>query len=194
MSAKLNIKIIQGTTFRQVLRWESGTKVYVPITNITKSAPTVITAPGIAVPLGWRVKITNVAGMKEINSDEVYHVVSDINNDDITINLLNSLGYTAYTSGGVVEYNAPVPLTGYTARMHIRPKLKSETILEELTTEDGQILIDTNYNTVTILLSDTVTAAFDFNSAVYSLEMVKGNEVEQLVYGNITLEKEITRD
>ena len=194
MSAKLNIKMIQGTTFRQVLRWESGTKIYTPITNITKSAPVVITAPGISVPVGWRVKITNVGGMKEINSDETYHVVSEVNDDDISINLLNTLGYSTYTSGGVVEYNAPIPLAGYSAQMQIRPKLKSEEVLEELTTENGKILIDTNYNTITILLSDTITSSFEFNSAVYSLEMIKDNDITQLVYGNVILEKEITRE
>jgi hypothetical protein len=36
---KANLKIYQGSTFREVFRWESYTKVYVPITGISKTAP-----------------------------------------------------------------------------------------------------------------------------------------------------------
>jgi hypothetical protein len=194
MSAKLNLKIIQGSTFRQVLRWESSTKVYVPITNITKAAPVVITAVGHNIAPGWRARVTNVAGMKEINcGDDEYYLVSDVDTDTITINSLNSLGYTAYTSSGVVEYNSPISLAGKTARMQIRPKLTSTTILEELTTEDGDIILNNTDHTITILLPATKTDDFTFKTAVYSLEIIEGTEVTQLLTGNITLEKEVTR-
>ena len=33
---KLNFKVYQGSTFSETLRWESATRVYVPITNISK--------------------------------------------------------------------------------------------------------------------------------------------------------------
>ena len=195
MSSKLNLRIIQGSTFKQVLRWESSTKVYVPITNITKSAPVLITAPSHGLAVGWRTKITNVSGMKEINDSDVYHTVSDVlDTDTIEINALNTLANSAYTSGGVLEYNQPVSLNGATARMQIRPKLKSDTIIEQLTTEDGQILIDDLEHTIIIDLSDETTAGFDFNNAVYSLEIIQNGDVAQLVTGNIILDKEVTRD
>lgn len=58
---KLNLKVYQGATFREPLRWESSTKVYKPISGITKSAPIVINAVGHGIPVGWRTKVTNVA-------------------------------------------------------------------------------------------------------------------------------------
>jgi hypothetical protein len=193
MSAKLNLKMIQGSTFTQVFRWESALKVYVPITNITKAAPVVITAASHGLTVGWRTKITNVAGMTEINSNEIYHIVTDKDSNTVTLNAVNSLGYHPYTTGGVLEYNQPVSLSGATARMQIRPKLSSTSILEELTTEDGDIVLDDTAHTITIQVSATKTAAFTFNFAVYSLEIIKNTNVDQILSGNLSLEKEVTR-
>lgn len=192
---KFNLTIVQGSTFSQVLRWESGTKVYVPITNITKSAPIVITAPNHNIPVGWRVKITNVSGMKEINSNDIYHIVTESTQDTITINKINSLGYSTYTSGGVVEYNQPIDTTNYSARMQIRSKLKSDTILYSLTSDTTDLEIDPTYYTITISIQNTVTESFDFNSAVYDLELINNitGEVINLMGGVILVEKEVTR-
>ncbi len=189
---KLNLKIYQGSTFRQVLRWESSTKVYVPITNITKSAPVVITAANHAAPLGWRVKVVGAGGMKEINQLD-YQIVTDKTTDTVTLNQINSLGFTTYTSGGVLEYNQPVSLSGYTARMQIREKLDSTTALHSLTTENGGILLDTTLQTITLLIPDETTQTFTFKAAVYDLEMISGGEVTQLATGSVSLIKEVTR-
>lgn len=190
---KLSLKMYQGSTFREVLRWESSIKAYKPITGISKAAPTVITSVAHGIPIGWRAKVTNVSGMKEINSDDTYHIVTGVSTDDVTINSLNSLGYTTYTSGGVLELNTPVDLTGFTARLQIRAKVSSDVVLLELTTENGGIILDLALNTVTILATASQTQDLTFSSAVYSLEMIKAGEVTQLVTGNISLVKEVTR-
>ncbi len=189
---KLNLKIYQGSTFRQVLRWESSTKVYVPITNITKSAPVVITAVNHAAPLGWRVKVVGAGGMKEINQLD-YQTVTDKTTDTVTLNQINSLGFSTYTSGGVLEYNQPVQLTGYTARMQIRAKLDSDTVLHSLTTENGGILLDNVAKTITMYIPDETTQTFTFKAAVYDLELISGGEVTALASGSITLVREVTR-
>lgn len=190
--SKLNFKIYQGSTFREVLRWETSTKVYKTITAITKAAPTVITAVSHGVLVGWRIKVSNVVGMKEINTD-TYLTVTDTTANEITINSLNSLGYTAYTSGGVVEYNQPRDLTAVTARMQIRAKLTDTAVIDELTTANGGIIIDNALKTITIYISATDTAAYTFSSAVYSLELIDGTDVIPFIYGTITLDKEVTR-
>lgn len=189
---KLNLKIYQGSTFRQVLRWESSTKVYAPITNITKSAPVVITAPAHGIPLGWRARVTNVGGMKEINSTE-YSTVTAITADTVTFNQINSLAYSTYTTGGVLEYNTPVDLANYTARMQVREKLTSDTIIHSLTTENGGIVFDNVLKTITLFIPDSITAQFDFGSAVYGLEFIHNGEVIPFATGNITLQREVTR-
>lgn len=192
--AKLNFKIYQGATFNEVLRWESSVKVYAPITDITKSAPLVVTAPAHGVPVEWRVKFTNIAGMTDLNSDSTYHQVSATTSDTLTINSLNSLGFKAYTTGGVIEYNKPVDMSGYTARMQIRAKLDSPDTILELTTENSGIIINNTTKTVTLNISAAVTADLTFSTAVYSLEMVSsGGQVTPFVGGNLTLVKEVTR-
>lgn len=191
---KLNLKVYQGSTFKEVIRWESSTKVYAAITAITKSAPILITAIAHAIPVGWRTKITNVLGMKEVNSTETYHTVTSTTTDTVTINAINALGYTDYISGGVFEYNQPVDLTGITARMQVRDKVTSDTVLLELTTENGGIIVNTSLKTITLVITATATAAFTFTQGVYSLELQNvAGEVFPFTTGNVSVVKEVTR-
>ena len=190
---KLNFKMYQGGTFNEVIRWEDYLKVYKPISAITKSAPVVVTATDHGIPTGWRARVLNVLGMKEINSGDSYYVATSTTTHTVTFNSINSLAYSDYLSGGVLEYYQPVDLTGVTARMQIRDKITSSTIILELTTENGGIVIDTFNKTITIVISAVQTALLSFTSAVYSVELVKGLIVTPFIQGSITLEKEITR-
>lgn len=191
---KLNLKIYQGSTFKQVLRWESSTKVYVPITNITKSAPIVITAPAHGVPVGWRARTTNVGGMKEVNLLD-YNIVTATTTDTVTFNQVNSLAFTAYTSSGVLEYNQPVSLASFKARMQIREKLTSATFIHEMTTENGGIILDNINKTITLFIDGITTAGFTFTSGVYLLEFenINSSEIIPFAKGSVSLELEVTR-
>lgn len=190
--SKLNFKVYQGSTFSETLRWESATKVYVPITNITKTAPMVVITAGHEVPAGWRTRITGVQGMKEANTTD-YVLATSVTANTLTYNSVNAINYTAYTAGGVLEYNQPVDLAEYTARMQIREKLSSATVIKELTSDAGDIVLDNSAKTITIKISAADTAQFAFKSAVYSLELVNADVVVPFIYGNLTLEAEVTR-
>lgn len=190
---KINFKIYQGKTFREVLRWESSTKVYVPITDISKSAPVVVTAPNHLCPLGWRAKVVGAGGMKEINSqDGQYYTVTSKTENTVVFNSINSLQYGTYTSGGVLEYNQPVPLYGFSGKMQIRESIDSPVILE-LSSDNGQIIIDVLANTVTIQIPSEITSALNIKAGVYGLELSRGSEVVELATGNILLVREVTR-
>jgi len=189
---KLNFRIYQGSTFNEVLRWESSKKIYKAITGITNNAPCVVTCTGHGVPDGWRVKVTNVGGMKEINSTEDYKIATKLSANSIEFNDINSIGFSAYTSGGVIEYNQPVDLTGYTARMQIREKLDSQEFIKELTTENGGIVIDVINSKIILNISAADTELFTFNSAVYSIELVS-TTVVPFATGTLTLVREVTR-
>lgn len=192
--AKLNFKVYQGSTFSEVLRWESSKKVYKAITGITQAAPCVITATSHGVPDGWRVKVTNVGGMTDINSADTYHIATKLTADTIELNSINSIGYKAYTSGGILEYNEPINLTGYTARMQIREKIDSVDVIDELTTVNGAITIDTTNYKINVVISAADTALYTFSTAVYSLELVSaGGVVTPFANGVLTLVKEVTR-
>lgn len=190
---KVNFKMYQGSTFNEVLRWETSTKVYKPITAISKTAPIVITAVGHVLPVGWRTKVTNVLGMKEINSADTYHVVTETTTDTVTINDINALDYTSYISGGVLEYNAPNSLVGVTARMQLRTKITDVLPIDEYTTENGNLIINDTNKTISILVSATDTALYSFSSVLYSMELIDGTTVTPFIYGSISLEKEVTR-
>lgn len=190
---KVNFKIYQGSTFKEVLRWESSTKKYSPISGITKSAPIEITSASHGIPVGWRVLVTNVLGMKEINSADNYQTVTATTLDTVTFNAVNALAFTDYVSGGVLEYNTPNSLAGVTARMQIREKITSDTVIDELTTENGKLVIDDTLKTISIVVSAADTSAYSFNSAVYSMELINGIEVTPFIYGDLTLQREITR-
>lgn len=195
--AKINYKIYQGSTFQETFRWESETKVYVPITNISRAAPCVITtSTAHNLPVGWRFRVVGAGGMKEINSvgeDAYYLSTLAATPTTIEINQVNSLGYTAYTSGGVVEFNQPVPLSGYQARMQIRETVDSPTVIHEATTQNGQLTVNNDSKTIQITLLANVTQAFTFTTAVYSLELYNGNNVIPFINGNLTLVQEVTR-
>lgn len=195
--AKINYKIYQGSTFQETLRWESETKTYVPISAITRDAPCTITTSAHTIPVGWRIRVANVAGMKEINttSDDAYYLVTAKTSTTVTLNKVNSLGYTAYTSGGVVEYNTPVPLVGYTALMQIRETLDSTTVIHQMTSAaGGGIQINTSDSTIFLTIPSSITTGFTFDSAVYSLELTNSSGVvTPFMAGNLTLVREVTR-
>lgn len=192
--AKINFKLYQGSTFNETLRWESSVKSYKPITAITKSAPVVVTSVAHGIPVEWRVRFTNIAGMTELNNSETYYSVTSTTANTVTINDINSLGFKDYVSGGVIEFNTPIDLTGFTARMQIRAKIDDEVIIKELTTSSGDIAVNNTTKTITLTIPAYVTAAFTFSTAVYSLEMISsGGQVTTLCNGTITLVKEVTR-
>jgi hypothetical protein len=195
--AKINYKIYQGSTFQETFRWESETKVYVPISAIAKSAPCVITtSEPHNLPVGWRFRVVGAGGMKEMNSvgeDAYYLSTLSPTATTVEINQVNSLAYTNYSSGGVIEFNQPVPLTGLAARMQIRETVDSPTIIHEATTQNNQIVLDNTTKTIQITLLANVTQNFTFSTAVYSLELYNGNNVIPFINGNITLVQEVTR-
>lgn len=195
--AKLNYKIYQGSTFEEIYRWESETKVYVPISNISKAAPCVVTTTTThSLPVGWRFRVTGAGGMKEINSAaDGYYLATAVASTTITINQTNSLQYTAYTSGGVIEYSQPVPLSSYSARMQIRETVDSPDVIYSTTSAvGGNLFVDDVNNTIKISIPADVTKDFDFATAVYSLELYQpGGLVVPFLVGNLTLVPEVTR-
>lgn len=87
----------------------------------------------------------------------------------------------------------PVNLTGYTARMQLRPSVSSETILLELTTENGGITLGGATGEITLHFTESNTSPL-VKGGVYDLEMIIGGKVKRLVQGTITVSREVTRN
>lgn len=198
MAARRDISILQGKTFGLTIRWESPELVYVPITGIARSAPVNITAPGHGAPDGWRGAVTGAKGMVEINAvansvrDRDYHTLTVVDANTVQFNDTNSAGFKQYTSGGHLQFYAPVDLTGYTARATVKDRVGG-TELFSFTTENGRIAIDTSLCTVHLTASAADTAAFTWRRGVYELEMVSGTGVvTTLAYGAVLVTAEVT--
>lgn len=197
MLPKHNLTIVQGKTFSKTLRWETGPIVYKDITAITKDAPVQITAPAHGLVDGQRVAIVSVQGMTQINAKSIppaetdYHKVTVVDINTITLNDVNSSQYSTYKSGGFVQYNTAVNLTGMTARMKIKDRVGGTT-LASLTTADGSIVVDPAAKTITLNMSATTTAAFDWQRGVYDLEVISGSVVSLLLTGAVKVYPEVT--
>mgnify|MGYP003348511795 CR=1 FL=1 len=88
----------------------------------------------------------------------------------------------------------PRNLTGYTARLQMRPTASSDVAYVSMTTGGGGITITANTGTINLLLSATATAVLDFSTAVYDLEAESSTGVvTRLMQGRVTLSREVTR-
>ena len=194
-----DFKIVKGSTFSKVLRWEASPFIYLPITAITKASPVVITSAGHGIPDGWRVAVASAGGMRQLNAKQWpprasdFHKCTVLSSSTIALNDVNSADYTAYTSGGSIVHYTPVDLAGYTARMMIRstPNAVGAPLVSLVSPTD--IVIDNTAKTITITIAADVTDDFTWNAGTYDLELVSGSVVTRLLSGNVTTEDETTR-
>ena len=97
----------------------------------------------------------------------------------------------------VVTYNdangAAVNLTGYTARMQVRPRASSGYAYLSLTSPSGGLTLGGTTGTITILVDGSVTSAIPAGNYVYDLEVVNGAYVDKVMGGDFILSAEVTR-
>lgn len=198
MAETRDLAIKQGKTFTMILRWEEQAYVYKPITAITKAAPARLTVPSHGVPDRWRVAVTNVKGMTQINAeanalkDKDFKPATVIDPNTIELNAVNASGFSAYASGGEIQYRAPVDITGFTVRMAIKDKVGGTELLS-LTTTNGRITLDTVRSTITVAINAVDTAALTWRSGVYDIEAVSPTGVvTELLTGKVAVVKEVT--
>lgn len=90
----------------------------------------------------------------------------------------------------------PVNLTGWTARMEIRPKASSGTLLaraHSTLSVDGTITVSA-LGVVRVEFTAAVSSAWRWTTGVYDLELVSpDDEVTRLVEGTVTVRPEVTR-
>jgi hypothetical protein len=89
----------------------------------------------------------------------------------------------------------PRNLTGYTARMQVRPAVDSNIVILSLTTENSRISIDGPAGTVNLHVDDATTNNLAAGLYVYDLEIISGDssEVTRLVEGNFLVKAGVTR-
>lgn len=89
---------------------------------------------------------------------------------------------------------SPVDLSGYTAKMQARSSVTSGSVQLEASSEKGNLTINGPAGTIAIVFTADETAAISSSKLVYDLELISGGgQVSRLVYGEITVSKEVTR-
>lgn len=96
------------------------------------------------------------------------------------------------------EPAAPVDLTGYQVRMQVRSELTAATVLLELSTANGGVVItDAAQGKFELRIKAADTSALTFDSGVYDLELVApdgpDNTVTRLLAGSVSVSPEVTR-
>jgi len=130
MAKKQNLTILQGKTFKDILRWETEPIVRKAIAgfDVSTGCPR-LTVTGHGLPNGWRVAVYNVGQPKEINAannpplDDDYTPATVIDANTIELNRISAVDWKLYTSGGFVQWNTPHDLAGYTVRMKIKNRV-----------------------------------------------------------------------
>lgn len=91
--------------------------------------------------------------------------------------------------------NDYVDLNGFSARMQIRTTVESLDVIKELSTENaGIIFLNSSQGLFQLFISANDTSSFDFNNAVYDLEMTASNgDIFRLIEGRVVISKGVTR-
>ena len=209
MAGPKDLTLLQGKTFTLVLRWETEPIVRKAITGVSFAlgAPR-ITAVGHGAPDGWRCTLYGIKGPKQLNAAnnppraEDYHTATVLDADTVELNEINPYDeqgneWPAYVSGGFLQYNTPMDMTGYTARMDIKNKVGG-TVLASTDSGDTpldviDITIDNTAKTITLSIAATDSDDFTWKSGVYDLEMVSSTgAVTALLTGKVFVTKEVT--
>ena len=102
------------------------------------------------------------------------------------------------------ESSNPIDLSGYQARMQLRPTVDSDTILLSLSSSlqpDGTGLnlsgstgvLPLSSGSIGVYISAATSSALTFSEAVYDLEISNATTVTRLLQGKIKLSREVTR-
>lgn len=199
-----DLTIRKGKTFTHSLRYAGDPVVFKPITNITRAAPCRLTVTDHGMLDGWPASVESVGGMVEINikkstpTAKEFRKMKVVDANTLEISDLNSLGYSAYTSGGVIRYYTPRDLTGKTPRMVVKDKAGGTVIASTDVDHiaDGALEIvaatDIPASRVSFTFPDETTAAIVQKKAVFEAELeYAGGTVSYLDSGTITFVTEI---
>lgn len=209
MADTKDLTIQQGKTFSLVLRWETLPIERKPITGIslTSGAPR-LSLSGNGPPNGWRAYVTMVKGMTQLNAENNppsardYNICTSIDANTVEFNEVtpvddNGREWPAWIEGGFLNWNTPVDLTGYTARMKIKDKIGG-TVLASTEVADSPknilaITINNATKTITLTIAATDTDDLTWKGGVYDLEMVSATGVvTTILSGKVTVTKEVT--
>lgn len=113
--------------------------------------------------------------------------------------LYNIVADQGSTLSRVIYYkdpaNKPILFNGYSARMQVRPNTESETILLELTTDNGGIELGATDGSIALYVDDVTMAQMAEGIYSYDLELIAPSAnlyVYKILQGNFAVRSEVT--
>ncbi len=209
MAADKDITILQGSAFNVPVRWMDGDRIIrKPITGISiASGAPHLTVAGHGCPNGWPSAVTLVKGMTPINAKNAepkgndYRVTTVIDTDTLEYNAVspvddNGREWPAYTSGGFVQWFAPMDLTGKSASMVIYDK-KGGTVLASTESAHTPLdvitaTVDTANKVITFSIKSSDTADFTWKKGVYEAEVYSNaDDKQRIAEGAVIVSQEL---
>ncbi len=186
MATTKTLNIVRGKTLSLVIRWEQATPI------VSKAITAISFATGFprltvsshGMPDGWRSAVVRVASPKEINATNDIPRTSDLR--ETTVIDANTIEYnglvpvtdgrdwSAYTTGGFVQYHTPKDLTDYEIRVKVKDRVGGTVLLS---TELGDAplnlitaVADNATKSITIEILATDTEGITWNKGVWEVE------------------------
>lgn len=176
----------------------------ISISGITQADPGVVTATSHGLSNGDHVYITGVVGMTEVNSSTVPYIVANVTANtfeltDLDSNNVDTSGYTAYSSGGVVNriYEISSPYT--TAQLDniqyvqngstlylVHPDVAPRTLVRTSNT-------DWTLDSLSLLPPPTYESGYESTGVTMTPAATTGTNVNFTASGAIFLEADIGR-
>lgn len=181
-----------GATFHPVIRWGTDVLVSVPITGISQTAPTVVTAAGHGAPDGWEAAVVSAKGLYQINATRYppqgpdWRALSVIDMDTVSLVNTNTADATPYLAGGFLVYSTPGLLAGMTGSMtfYDNPS-KTGVPLLALTSGNGLVL-DLGDKTINPLIDTSLVL---WTTAYYWLDVTDADGVvTEVLEGTLTIQ------
>lgn len=199
---KKDLEIIRGATFIFPVYWEDTEYSFKAISTIQNTAPVrIVTNVPHTLTRKWRTAVVSVVGCKGINADDPqklrdddFHEVTIVDTTTVELNKVNAAEFSAYESGGYLQFFKPVDLTGFSARMSIKDRRGDSGVeLLRLDNTNSRIAIDVANHEIVLTIDAITTAAIDWKRGVYDLEMVSASGVvTPILTGDVSVSQEAT--
>lgn len=172
MALRYEINLKPGVTFTLGMRCAKPDEVvYAAISSISQAAPAAITTTSPhGLLTGWPVWVESVKGMIEINNPRPSqcgnndvcppHIATVTGASGVLLNAVNSVGFGAYRSGGVLAWQKPRDITGYIASFVVSDKagVKLLSISSNVLSTEGSLTVDPATSTVALRVDTSAQA------------------------------------
>lgn len=198
----INLTIVKGKTFEFAFLYGEDVFAYRSISAMPSAAPVRFTVAAHGIPDGWPVHVCDVKTPAEVNTlaaDDLRRAAEGqeplpdprlfarvIDADTIEFNSLVALGWKAYSSGGVLVFNQPADLTGWSARATVRDRVGGTVLLDFSSNPAagaaGQVVVDVARSQFVLSLDAAEAAQIAWTCGVWEMEATDpGGKVYSLV-------------